>query len=267
MLSGRGCIFSCNFCYRLDKGFRPRSAQSIIDEIRFLKEKYAITYIGFYDELLMSSKKRTKELCQAFLDANLNIKWECNGRLNFADIPTLTLMKEAGCTFINYGIESLDNTTLKVMHKALTKKMIIEGIENTLKVGMSPGLNIIYGNINEPLSAIDDAVDFLLKYDDHSQRRTIRPVTPYPGSELFDIAVKSGKIKDVAEFYEKLHTNSDLLCVNFTNNSEEEIYDALYKANKKLLDAYNQSQARKVDELCYNLYVNKDKNFRGFRQT
>lgn len=267
MLSGRGCIFSCNFCYRLDKGFRPRSAQSIIDEIRFLKEKYAITYIGFYDELLMSSKKRTKELCQAFLDANLNIKWECNGRLNFADIPTLTLMKEAGCTFINYGIESLDNATLKVMHKALTKKMIIEGIENTLKVGMSPGLNIIYGNINEPLSAIDDAVDFLLKYDDHSQRRTIRPVTPYPGSELFDIAVKSGKIKDVAEFYEKLHTNSDLLCVNFTNNSEEEIYDALYKANKKLLDAYNQSQARKVDELCYNLYVNKDKNFRGFRQT
>ncbi len=267
MLSGRGCIFSCNFCYRLDKGFRPRSAQSIIDEIRFLKEKYAITYIGFYDELLMSSKKRTKELCQAFLDANLNIKWECNGRLNFADIPTLTLMKEAGCTFINYGIESLDNTTLKVMHKALTKKMIIEGIENTLKVGMSPGLNIIYGNINEPLSAIDDAVDFLLKYDDHSQRRTIRPVTPYPGSELFDIAVKSGKIKDVAEFYEKLHTNSDLLCVNFTNNSEEEIYDALYKANKKLLDAYNQSQARKVDELCYNLYVNKVKNFRGFRQT
>lgn len=267
MLSGRGCIFSCNFCYRLDKGFRPRSAQSIIDEIRFLKEKYAITYIGFYDELLMSSKKRTKELCQAFLDANLNIKWECNGRLNFADIPTLTLMKEAGCTFINYGIESLDNATLKVMHKALTKKMIIEGIENTLKVGMSPGLNIIYGNINEPLSAIDDAVDFLLKYDDHSQRRTIRPVTPYPGSELFDIAVKSGKIKDVAEFYEKLHTNSDLLCVNFTQNTDEEIYQALYSANKKLLTAYNKHQEKMADEVCYDLYVKKDTSFRGFRRT
>lgn len=28
LLSGRGCIFACNFCYRLDKGFRPRSAQS-----------------------------------------------------------------------------------------------------------------------------------------------------------------------------------------------------------------------------------------------
>ena len=36
LLSGRGCIFSCNFCYRLDKGFRPRSAESIIKEILYL---------------------------------------------------------------------------------------------------------------------------------------------------------------------------------------------------------------------------------------
>lgn len=267
ILSGRGCIFACNFCYRLDKGFRARSAESIISEIRMLKEKYAITYIGFFDELLMSSKKRTQELCKAFIEADLNIKWECNGRLNFADIPTLTLMKEAGCVFINYGIESLDNATLKVMHKALTKKMIIEGIENTLQVGISPGLNLIYGNINEPLSAIDEAVEFLLKYDDHAQRRTIRPVTPYPGSELFDIAVKEGKIKDVAEFYEKLHTNSDLLCVNFTQNTDEEIYQALYSANKKLLTAYNKHQEKMADEVCYDLYVKKDTSFRGFRRT
>lgn len=267
MLSGRGCIFACNFCYRLDKGFRPRSAQSIIEEVRFLKEKYAITYIAFQDELLMSSKKRTQELCKAFIEAKIGVKWLCNGRLNFADIPTLTIMKEAGCVFINYGIESLDDATLKVMHKALTRKMIVQGIENTLQVGISPGFNIIYGNINEPLSAIDDAVAFLLKYDDHSQRRTIRPVTPYPGSELFDIAVKSGKIKDVAEFYEKLHVNSDLLSVNFTKNTDEEVYDALYKANKTLLNAYNKYQSELVDKVCYDLYVKKDASFRGFRHS
>lgn len=215
----------------------------------------------------MSSKKRTQELCRAFIDAKLDVKWECNGRLNFADIPTLTIMKEAGCVFINYGIESLDNATLKVMHKALTKKMIVEGIENTLQVGISLGFNIIYGNINEPLSAIDDAVEFLLKYDDHSQRRTIRPVTPYPGSELFDIAVREGKIKNTAEFYEKLHVNSDLLCVNFTKNTDDEVYNALYKANKKLLKAYDDYQSKLVDEVCYDLYVNKDASFRGFRHT
>ncbi len=267
VLSGRGCIFKCNFCYRLDKGFRPRSSQSIIDEIRFLKEEYNIKYIAFSDELLMSSRERTLELCQAFIDAELNIKWDCNGRLNFADLDVLYKMKEAGCVFINYGIESLDDDTLKVMHKGLTRQMIIRGIENTLEVGISPGLNIIYGNINEPLSAIDDAVEFLLKYDDHAQMRTIRPVTPYPGSELFDYAVEHNLLEGVADFYENKHQNSDLLSVNFTQYTDDEVYEALYHANMKLIERYQKVQSEASARICKDLYFNRNAAFRGFRQT
>lgn len=265
MLSGRGCIFACNFCYRMDKGFRPRSAESIIEEVRYLKDKYNITYIAFYDELFMSSKKRSIELSQAFIDAELNINWYCNGRLNFADISTLEKMKEAGCVFINYGIESLDDATLKVMHKNLTRKMIIEGIENTLKVGISPGLNIIYGNINEPLSVLDDDVEFLLKYDDHAQLRTIRPVTPYPGSELFDIAVEKGLLKDTADFYENKHVNSDLLSVNFTQYTDDELHQALYDANMKLIENYIKNQSKGYEKNCRDLYFRHNATFRGFR--
>lgn len=267
MLSGRGCTFACNFCYRLDKGFRPRSAKSIIEEINFLKENYNINYFAFADELLMSSRRRTVELCQAFIDADLDIMWDCNGRLNYADMPTLEKMKEAGCKFINYGIESLDNDTLNVMHKALTKEIIIEGIENTLKLGISPGLNIIYGNIDEPLSAIDDAVEFLLKYDDHAQLRTIRPVTPYPGCELFEIAKQKGLVKDTEDFYENKHLNSDLLAINFTKHTDEEIYQALHKANMTLISRYIENSEKNMAKTCSDLYVNKNAAFRGFRQS
>lgn len=267
VLSGRGCPFKCNFCYRMDKGFRPRSTSSIIDEIKILNEKYAISYIIFSDELLMSSEKRTIELSQAIIDSGLKIKWECNGRLNYAKVNVLKKMKEAGCVFINYGIESLDDQTLKIMRKALTKDMIIKGIENTLEVGISPGLNIIYGNINEPLDAIDDAVEFLLKYDDHAQLRTLRPVTPYPGSPLFDYAIENGMINSTEEFYDKLHTNSDLLTVNFTKHTDEEVYKRLNWANKKLITEYIKKQKTKMIDVCDDLYINKNHNFRGFRQT
>lgn len=267
MLSGRGCIFACNFCYRLDKGFRPRSAQSIIDEVNYLKKVYNVKYIAFSDELLMSSKKRTMELCQAFIDAKLDIHWDCNGRLNFAEKEVLEKMKEAGCVFINYGIESLDDPTLEVMHKHLTKEMIVRGVENTLEVGISPGLNIIFGNINEPLSALDEAVEFLLKYDDHAQMRTIRPVTPYPGTELFQYAIDHGLVKDTEDFYENKHTNSDLIAVNFTQYSDEEVYEALYKANMKLIQRYQEIQSEKSEAVCKDLYYNRNAAFRGFRTT
>ncbi|SFQ96891.1 B12-binding domain-containing radical SAM protein [Desulfoscipio geothermicus] len=267
VLSGRGCTFKCNFCYRMDKGFRARTAESIIEEIQILQKDYGISYIAFSDELLMSSTKRTIELCTSFIKAKLNIKWDCNGRLNYAKPDVLKLMKEAGCVFINYGIESLDEKALRVMGKGLTVKQIITGIENTLAAGISPGFNIIFGNIGETAESLNRGVDFLLKYDDHAQMRTIRPVTPYPGSPLYYYAIEKGLLKDCEDFYENKHVNSDLLSVNFTDMSDDEFHRLLYEANKKLITNYFSAQLSKTLNTAENLYLNKDASFRGFRQS
>lgn len=265
MLSGRGCIFSCNFCYRMDKGFRPRSAQSIVEEIRVLKEEYGVSYIAFADELLMTSVKRTEEISQAFIDAELNIKWDCNGRLNFAIPEVLDIMKKAGCVFINYGIECIDDDILKVMNKRLTVEQITVGIENTLACGISPGFNIIFGNIGEDENTLQKGVDFLLKYDDGAQLRTIRPVTPYPGSDLYYYAIEKGMLEGPEDFYEKRHTNSDLLAVNFTKLSDEDFYRALFEANRKLINNYFENKKKEMIEICKSLYFGRNANFRGFR--
>lgn len=267
VLSGRGCPFKCNFCYRMDEGFRARSAESILEEIEILNKDYGITYIAFSDELLMSSTKRTVELCEKFIKSKLNFKWCCNGRLNYAKRDVLKVMKEAGCVFINYGIESMDEQALKTMNKALTVKQIITGIENTLSSGISPGYNIIFGNIGENRMSLKLGVEFLLKYDDHSQMRTIRPVTPYPGSPLYYYAIEKGLLRDCEDFYENKHTNSDLLSVNFTDMDDDDFYKELFEANKKLIENYFSKQSKKAIDLAYNLYFNKDTSFRGFRQS
>ncbi len=250
----------------MDDGFRPRSSQAIIEEIKFLQERYRITYIEFADELFMSSIKRTIELCNAFLEANLKFKWHCNGRLNFAKPEVLKLMKRAGCVFINYGIEAMDDQILKNMNKSLNTGIIREGIEATLNTGISPGFNIIFGNIGETRETLEKGVAFLLKYDDGSQCRTIRPVTPYPGSPLYDYAIEKGLLVDCADFYENKHVNSDLLSVNFTNLKDDEFHQALLDANTRLLKNYYEKQLFDILGQAHNLYVNKDRNFRGFRQ-
>lgn len=266
VMTARGCPFKCNFCYRMDEGYRTRKPESIIEEIQILKNNYNVSYIAFLDELFMGSIKRTLELCEIFIKAKLDIKWFCSGRLNYAKPEVLKLMKKAGCVFISYGIESLDEGTLKAMNKALTVKQITDGIENTIQAGISPGFNIIFGNIGEPLEALQKGVEFLLKYDDHSQLRTIRPVTPYPGSELYYYAIKHGLLKSCEDFYENKHVNSDLLSVNFTNSSDEECYKALYEANSKLLENYYAYQNKETEKVLKRLYFEGDASFRGFRR-
>lgn len=267
VLSGRGCTFTCNFCYRMDKGFRARSNEAIIEEIKYLQKNYGITYIAFSDELLMSSIGRTMSLCEDIIKSGIKIKWDCNGRLNYAKPKVLKLMKEAGCVFINYGIEAFDDQILKNMDKVLTTKQIESGIQATLEEGISPGFNIIFGNIDETKETLMKGVEFLLKYDDGAQLRTIRPVTPYPGSPLYYHAIKEGLLKDIADFYENKHTNSDLMTCNFTKLSDDEFYDALYEANSILLQNYQKRLLAKTTQQLDNLYKNRDATFRGFRQT
>ncbi|MBF0557359.1 MAG: B12-binding domain-containing radical SAM protein [Nitrospirae bacterium] len=267
VLSGRGCTFNCNFCYRMDEGFRQRSSENIIEEIKRLKRDYGITYVVFSDELLMSSLNRTAGLCTDFIKAKLNIKWACNGRLNYAKPDVLKLMKEAGCVFINYGIEAMDDQILKNMNKALTTNQIIKGVEATLEAGISPGYNIIFGNIGENRDTLNKGVDFLLKYDDGAQMRTIRPVTPYPGSPLYYHAIEKGLCKDCEDFYEHKHVNSDLLSVNFTELSDDEFHEALCEANTRLLTNYYEKNLNEALVQTKKLYLEKDASFRGFRQT
>jgi anaerobic magnesium-protoporphyrin IX monomethyl ester cyclase len=267
LLSGRGCTFKCNFCYRMDEGFRPRNNENIIEEINLLKRDFGITYITFADELLMSSKERTINLCNDFIKYKLNVKWACNGRLNYAKKEVLNLMKKAGCVFVNYGIEAMDDQILKNMNKALTTKQIIQGIDATLKAGISPGLNIIFGNIGENRETLWKGVDFLLRYDDGAQMRTIRPVTPYPGSPLYHYAIEKGLLRDCQDFYENKHINSDLLAVNFTDLSDDEFHKSLFEANSALLENYFNKLKASYETQMKNLYFQCDAGFRGFRQS
>jgi len=267
VLSGRGCTFRCNFCYRMDEGHRPRRNDAIIEEIKFLNKNYRINYIDFSDELLMSSVERTTSLCEDLLKAGLKIKWFCNGRLNFAKAGVLGVMKRAGCQFINYGIEAFDDQILKNMNKALTTKQIVAGIEATLKSGISPGFNIIFGNIGENRDTLNKAVEFLLKYDDGAQLRTIRPVTPYPGSDLYYHAIEKGLLQGPEDFYEHKHLNSDLLAVNFTSLSDEEFHQALMEANCRLISNYFEKKTAAMLRQTRDLYIKKDVTFRGYRQT
>lgn len=267
VLSGRGCLFKCNFCYRMDEGFRPRSSDGILEEIRFLQRYHGINYVFFGDDLLMSSTKRTESLCEAFLLSGLKFKWWCNGRLNYAKPKLLQMMKRAGCVFINYGIEAMDNQILKNMNKALTTDIIIRGIEATLMSGISPGFNIIFGNMGENRETLEKGVEFLLKYDDGAQLRTIRPVTPYPGSPLYYYAIEKGLLRDCEDFYENKHINSDLVSVNFTDMNDDEFHQVLLDANSRLIENYFKKQMQSVIQQASTLYVSRNVGFRGFRQT
>ena len=268
MMSARGCPFKCTFCYRMDPGYRKRDSELLLDEVEFLNKEYGIGYISFQDDLLMSSVSHTEEVCREFLKRKLPVNWDCNGRLNYCSPELLKLMKDAGCVYINYGIESMDQKVLNTMKKGLNHNMIVNGIEWTLDVGINPGLNFIFGYPDDNKKTPKKSVDFLLKYDNQAEKRTIRPVTAYPGSPIYYDAIRLGlldKDNPPEDFYEVKHLNSDLISTNFTKMDDDEFYECLDWANKKLMKNYFDTQRDNTLAQIEYLYKTKDASFRGFR--
>jgi hypothetical protein len=74
-------------------------------------------------------------------------------------------------------------------------------------------------------------------------------------------------LKDIEDFYENKHLNSDLLAVNFTNMTDQEFHAALYEANSHLMTNYFEKKLRSHIEQARQLYLEHDISFRGFRHT
>lgn len=264
VLASRGCMYNCNFCYRMYKGYRLRSVENVIEEIKKLKIDYYVNHITFADENLMCTAEYAVKFAEGLIKANLGIKWNCMGRLKVAKPNALKIMKQAGCTYVNYGIESLDQKVLDLMNKKQTVEDAYVGVENTIRAGLHPGLNIIWGNLGDTKESLQKGVDFLKKYNTGIQLRTIKPVTPYPGTRLFEIALERRLLKDVDDFYNK-YVNSDRMTVNFTDIPDTEFYRLLFEANEEVINDYYSKIASGNIEGFRRCYFEGDIDFRGPR--
>ena len=264
MVSSRGCNYACNFCQRLEKGIRFSSPDRVVEELKKYKKDYGISYVVFLDELFMYSEKRVFELTEAFLKAELNMRYFCTGRLNTVTEKMLGMLKRSGCVYIDYGIEQFDNDALAGMNKRLTEDIIIKGIELTQANGFPIIFDIIFGNVADTRKSLRKTLDFFKKYNDYGQFRTIRPVTPYPGSPIYDYAIKKGMLKGPDDFY-KQHVNVELPTVNFTDIPDGEYLQLLFDANKEICADYFGHLNDAAVESFRKVYFDKDIGFRGVR--
>jgi len=270
VLTSRGCVNRCNFCYRMEKGIRFRSIENVVEEMKLLNKTYGINYFFTQDELFVASKKRMSEFHEALKKKNLTIKFSCDARVDIIDEELLECLKACGCQFLNYGMESSSQEVLKLMNKNTTVEQNMRAAELTKKVGIGFGLNFLWGNIGDTEESLKSNVRFIKQYNTYEQLRTIRPVTPYPGCDLYYEAIGRGLLTGPEDFFTKFK-NSDLLLVNFTDIPEKEFYRILLEANRELiLDHFQHTngdmeRAHALINDFYNLYFGGQVKFRGAR--
>lgn len=271
LIMTRGCINRCSFCHRLEKGIRARSSLNIIEEMKLLNNSYGVNYFYFADELSIVSKKQILEFTDLIKANRLDIMYRMDCRVDLFDEEIAIALKDSGCSFLNIGFESTDQNVLDLMNKNVTVEQNIRSAEIANKLGIGIGLNLIWGLPGDSEKTLRRNAEFIKRYNLYDYVRTIRPVTPFPGSPLYYEALERGLLKGPEDFFDRFK-NSDLYMVNFMGIPEKDIYEMLFDVNKDLiLDHYKHTNndmegANTLIEQFYNLYFEGETTFRGARR-
>jgi anaerobic magnesium-protoporphyrin IX monomethyl ester cyclase len=197
--SSIGCPFTCSFCAVVpiyEARWKAKSAQTVYNDIKYIKDKWGADAIEFHDNNFFVSEKRTVEFAKLIKPENMS--WWGMARIDtmdkFSD-ASLALIREAGCKIIFFGAESGNNLILEQLDKGGTQtgEQIIRFAERLKKFDIIPEYSFVLGTPaptpGQVQAQIDFEIDFIKKIKHVNPRTeivlyTYSPV-PTEGSTLY----------------------------------------------------------------------------------
>lgn len=216
MLIQRGCPYKCIYCDNRIHGHKLRrySVGRVIEEIKFLQEKYGMRGMIFQDSIFTLDRRWVIEFCESIKAYQLNFTWTCYTRADAIDEELCSIMKDAGCWSISLGVESANQESLDLIKKNITLDEIVLGIQAAKKSGMEVILSIILGLPGEDEKMVRNTIDFVKKMDVDIVV-FFMPV-PFPGTELYDLCKADGGLAPNIQWrdYRQWMDQKNLLYVN-----------------------------------------------------
>lgn len=263
MITSRGCPFNCTFCLRstgihFGNKYRARSPENVIEEIEFLINKYKVREIFFYDDTFTVNQRRIYEICRQIIKNKLNISWSCRTRIDLVTPNLLKIMKLAGCQRIHYGIESGDQHILDCLKKEITIDQVKRTINWTKMADIKILAYFMLGSPKESIGSIKKTIQFANFLNPSYVGFYI--TTLFPGTELYDSALREGIIKNdiwkeftLGNLNEQPHPifQTKIITSEFLKRTIKYAYLKFYLRNKYILQ--NIKSIKSLKQLLINL--------------
>ncbi len=187
IISSRGCPFNCTFCGKIDRHYRERSPENIIQEILAVK-KLGYRSLDFYDDVFNVTKQRVMDISEALLKNKIKMPWSCRCRVDQVDEPLIAKMAESNCERISFGIESADPEILKQVKKQITPEQSVKAVLLCKQYRISTLGYYVIGFPGETLQQINQTIQFAFKLNTNFS--LFHSLMPEPGSEIYQQAIQ-----------------------------------------------------------------------------
>lgn len=205
ILTSRGCPYRCIFCSPTIhwKKFRAFSPEYVVREVEEAFTKYKQRAITFNDDLFIADLKRFSKVVNLIQAKGLDkeLYFGFSARANLVKKQLCEIMKRIRTLIISIGMESGSDRVLKYLK---SEPISIEDNQRAVDLCNEYGIKIQASFI--VLSPYEEREDLLKTYefifknrDVYSEIR-ILPLTPLPGTQIWEYAKSRGLVDDVMDW-------------------------------------------------------------------
>ena len=177
----------------MGKKFRGRSAENVIEEIRFLKQQYDIKELEFIDDIFNFDIGRAKDIFRGIIDADLGLKISFPNGLKYEmiDDELLRLFKEAGVYRLAFGIESGNPEIQKRIRKIVDLQKMSSVIDQASEMGFVTSGFFQLGIPGESKEQMMDTINYAVSSKLHTAMFHL--TLPFPGTKIHEDHIR-GKV-------------------------------------------------------------------------
>lgn len=196
VMTSRGCPFDCTFCTVskiFGRKFRKVSAERVVADVENAMGYFSSKEFFFYDDNFTADRRRVDAICDLVLKKKLGIDWAAQVRCDLAENPNLVAkMAKAGCRWVYIGFESIEDETLKALHKSQTRADIVHAIQVFHQYGINIHGMFMFGEDHNTLETIDQTVEFATQHGIDTVQFMI--LTPFPGTRCYEDLAGSNRL-------------------------------------------------------------------------
>lgn len=199
ILAGRGCPHQCIYCagpqLMSGRGYRMRSPENVVEELKHLKKNFRLKSVLFNDDTLNVNKKYILRLCDLIIKDKIDMPWIAYSRVDSVDKEIARAMKKAGCFLVKVGYESGCDELLQSMKKG--PKATTEQARKATRYFKDAGIQVhgtfVFGMPGETVKTIRKTIDFAKEIDLDFVQFSV--AQPYPGTEFYEYLKKEGCLR------------------------------------------------------------------------
>lgn len=150
IMTSRGCLSACTFCSAVTMypgGVRLVPIDIIEQEIISICNNPEIKALKIFDSTFTANRDHVLAFCSMI--KKYNLKWECEIRVDTVDHELLALMKNAGCVYVNFGIESANEKITQTINKNITLQQVDNVIEWCHELNIKTKAFFTFGHLDE----------------------------------------------------------------------------------------------------------------------